>query len=269
MEQTVHTNTDLNGKLTATQLRQVFHWILYRSERRLSEWWRHRLSRWCQLCGWCVCVCVLCERVCVCVWSGAGCPRIVAHSVPHPRLWMYSSGRRDVSKTMQDVSWAADVFHTCTGVTWSRDITRTHTRRDSTTNTTNANYKDLDLHAQHSCLFFSFFFSSRFFFFYSPFDQDISASDKKGNPLLFFFFTEAASPPLEVKLGSATRQPHRVWRWRGVDLESCVRIGLRDVRVVSRQRWCQPGFDCEGRDRRWGNRRSPKYCFLFLFLSLL
>ena len=67
MEQTVHTNTDLNGKLTATQLRQVFHWILYRSERRLSEWWRHRLSRWCQLCGWCVCVCVCCVRECVCV----------------------------------------------------------------------------------------------------------------------------------------------------------------------------------------------------------
>lgn len=268
MEQTVHTSTDLNGKLTATQLRQVFHWILYRSERRLSEWWRHRLSRWCQLCGWCVCVCVLCERVCVCEAEQA----VHALSLILYLIHAYECTAPG-DETCPKLCRTSPELRTCfTPVqAWRGAVTSPeHTPGGIQQQTQQTQTTKIWICMLNTLVYsFPFSFPLGFFFFYSPFDQDISASDKKGNPLLFFFFTEAASPPLEVKLGSATRQPHRVWRWRGVDLESCVRIGLRDVRVVSRQRWCQPGFDCEGRDRRWGNRRSPKYCFLFLFLSLL
>lgn len=210
MEQTVHTNTDLNGKLTATQHRQVFHWILYR-----SEWFWAMMSSLSseQVMSALWMVCVLCVCVRVCVWSGAGCPRVVAHSVPHPRLWMYSSETRRV-QTMQDVFWAADVFHICTGVTWSRDITRTHQEgfNHTTTKQTTTNCIDLDLACSTLSLFFFLFFPLGF---YSPFDLDIRASDKKGNPV---FLLKRRLPPLKVKLGSATRQPRWVWRWRGVDL---------------------------------------------------
>lgn len=188
MEQTVHTNTDLNGKLTATQHRQVFHWILYR-----SEWFWAMMSSLSseQVMSALWMVCVLCVCVRVCVWSGAGCPRVVAHSVPHPRLWMYSSETRRV-QTMQDVFWAADVFHICTGVTWSRDITRTHQEgfNHTTTKQTTTNCIDLDLACSTLSLFFILFFPLGFLLSVWSGHQSIRQEGKS-----CFSFKEAASSP--------------------------------------------------------------------------
>ena len=206
-------------------------------------------------------VCVLCVCESVCVWSGAGCPRVVAHSVPHPRLWMYSSETRRV-QTMQDVFRAADVFHICAGVTWSRDITRNTPGggfNHTTTKQTTTNYKDLDL----ACLTLSFFFS---FSFLSVFILRLirTSVHQTRREILFFFWRGGFLPS---KSNWVQRLDSRTEFDGDGESTSCVRNGLRDVRDVQRHRWCQPGFDCEGRDRRWENRRSPKYCFL-LFFSL-
>lgn len=169
---------------------------------------------------------------------------------------------------MQDVSWAAGTlicFNTCTCMTWSRYITHTHT------------------HSRFGSACLQHLFFNSFISVHSQFDQDISwtASDKEGKNILKAEvgdgmdggFSSSKSKPDSAPTSDDVAEEWKarvwVWCWRGVaPSPPCPPVKMKEAvwcSVCSITSDASPESDCEGRDRRLGNRRSPKYC-LFSFL---
>lgn len=243
--QTVHTNTDLNGILHSYSASSGLSFNTVLLKLKLCS-----RSRWCQLCG---------QRVCQTVHVFNRTSSTLMNVQPR-------DGRVKLCRTcleLQEHWYVSTPVHAWRGAIISH--THTHSRFGSAC-------------LQH--LFFNSFISV-----HSQFDQDISwtASDKEGKNILKAEVRgrdgTAASPPpnqnqILLRPQTMSLRSEKPESEFDADEESprppppCPPVKMKEAvwcSVCSITSDASPESDCEGRDRRLGNRRSPKYC-LFSFL---